>query len=123
MFHIGHLNILKHAREQCDFLIVGVSTDEVVRNYKHKNPIIPFAERATIVESCKYTDYVVPQISMNKSDVLDILPFNVMFHGDEWKGTALYNAYELEFASHGKRIVYLPHTEGISSTILRSKVL
>ena len=68
MFHIGHLNILKHAKEQCDYLIVGVSTDELVNTYKHKSPIIPFEERIEIVRSIRYVDKVVPQITMDKMD-------------------------------------------------------
>ena len=62
MFHIGHLNILKRAKEQCDYLIVGVSTDELVEDYKHKKPIIPFDERFAIVEAIKYVDKVTNHI-------------------------------------------------------------
>ena len=122
LFHIGHLNILRRAREKCDYLIVGVSTDEVVQSYKNKTPVIPYEQRAAIVEAIKYVDEVVPQISMNKVDFLKLRHFDVMFHGDEWKGTELYNKYEVEFAKYGARIEYLTHTEGISSTMLRNKV-
>lgn len=122
MFHIGHLNILKRAKEKCDYLIVGVSTDECVQNYKHKTPIIPYEQRAAIVEAIKYVDEVVPQTSMNKVEFLKKRHFDVMFHGDEWKGTELYNRYEKEFAEYGARIEYLTHTEGISSTLLREKL-
>ena len=66
MFHIGHLNILRRAKEQCDFLIVGVSTDELVQHDKNKTPIIPFEERCKIVEAIKYVDKVVPQCDKNK---------------------------------------------------------
>lgn len=66
MFHIGHLNILRRAKEQCEYLIVGVSTDELVKNYKHKTPIVPFEERAEIIKAIKYVDKVVPQINMDK---------------------------------------------------------
>ncbi len=121
MFHIGHLNILKRAKENCDYLIVGVSTDEVVQNYKNKTPTIPFEQRAAIVEAIKYVDKVVPQTSMDKFAAWKELHFDVMFHGDEWKGTELYNKYEKEFAEVGAKIHYLPHTEGISSSLLREK--
>lgn len=67
MFHIGHLNILKRAKEQCDYLIVGVSTDEVVKSYKNKTPIIPFEERIAIVQELKCVDEAVPQKNMNKN--------------------------------------------------------
>jgi glycerol-3-phosphate cytidylyltransferase len=122
MFHIGHLNILRRAKEQCDYLIVGVSTDEVVQGYKNKTPIIPYEQRAAIVEAIKYVDEVVPQTTMDKVEFLKNRHFDVMFHGDEWKGTELYEKYEMEFAKYGARIVYLSHTEGISSSILREKV-
>lgn len=119
MFHIGHLNILRRAKEKCDYLIVGVSTDEVVEGYKHHKPIIPYDQRAAIVEAIKYVDEVVPQSSMDKTEFLKQRHFDVMFHGDEWKGTDLYNKYEEEFAKFGARIEYLSHTEGISSSMLR----
>lgn len=121
MFHIGHLNILRRAKERCDYLIVGVSTDEVVESYKHHKPIIPYEQRAAIVDAIKYVDEVVPQTTMDKTDFLKHRHFDVMFHGDEWKGTDLYNRYEREFAELGAHIEYLSHTEGISSSILRKK--
>lgn len=122
MFHVGHLNILRRAKEQCDFLIVGVSTDELVQTYKHKTPIVPFAERAAIVESIRYVDCVVAQTTMDKLEAWRQHRFDVMFHGDEWKGTELYNRYEAEFAKVGVEICYLPHTDGISSSLLRDKL-
>ena len=122
MFHIGHLNILRRAKEQCDYLIVGVSTDETVQSYKHKIPVIPCEQRAAIVGALKYVDEVVPQTTMDKMEMWKSKHFDVMFHGDEWRGTDLYNRYEEEFEKVGVRIVYLPHTEGISSSILREKI-
>ncbi|MDE6695420.1 MAG: adenylyltransferase/cytidyltransferase family protein [Muribaculaceae bacterium] len=121
MFHIGHLNILRRAKELCEYLIVGVSTDEVVEEYKHHKPVIPFSDRAAIVEACRYVDKVVPQMSMDKFVAWQSTPFDVMFHGSEWKGSDLYNEYERKFASVGVEIVYLPHTDGISSTMLRER--
>ena len=118
MFHIGHLNILKNAKEQCDYLIVGVSTDEVVESYKHKRPIIPFEERKAIVEAIKYVDEVVPQISMNKREAWEKLQFEALFHGDDWKGSSLYDKYMEEFKDTGVDLVFLPHTKGTSSTKL-----
>ena len=122
MFHIGHLNLLRRAKEKCDFLVVGVSTDECVQNYKNKTPIVPFKERIRIVKSIKYVDEVVPQTDMNKVNFLRSYHFDVMFHGDEWKGTPLYNKYEIEFKKYGARIEFLSHTEGISSSLLRTKI-
>lgn len=119
MFHIGHLNLLRRAKEQCEYLIVGVSTDEVVQEYKNRTPIIPYENRAAIVSAIKYVDEVVPQTTMDKVEFLKMRHFDVMFHGDEWKGTDLYNRYEQEFAKYGATIEYLTHTEGISSSVLR----
>lgn len=119
MFHIGHLNILRRAKAKCDYLIVGVSTDDVVLSYKNKIPIIPYEQRAAIVGAIKYVDEVVPQTSMDKLEFLKTRHFDVMFHGDEWKGTELYDRYEEEFSKYGSRIEYLSHTEGISSSLLR----
>lgn len=118
LFHIGHLNILKNAKQQCDYLIVGVSTDELVEEYKGKTPIIPFEERIAIVESIKYVDKVVPQISMDKFKAWEDLGFNALFHGSDWKGSDMYNDIIKRFNSVGVDVVFLPHTDGISSTRL-----
>lgn len=122
MFHVGHLNILKRAKEQCDYLIVGVSTDELVQHDKNKTPIIPFAERCAIVEAIKYVDKVVPQTDKNKFGAWEKYHFNKMFVGSDWKGTPQWAKFEEEFAPVGVQIVYLEHTDGISSTILRNRL-
>lgn len=123
MFHIGHLNILKRAKEQCEFLIVGVTTDELVLAYKNKQPVIPFSERVAIVESIKYVDKVVPQENMDKMAAWEKYKFDVIFHGSDWKGTAMWNEYERQFAKVGVDIVYFPYTKGTSSTLLREVLL
>lgn len=122
LFHIGHLNILKKAKEQCEYLIVGVSTDELVFNYKNKYPIIPHEERMDIVNSIKYVDKVIPQINRNKFEAWEKVQFDVMFVGDDWKGTDIFNKLELKFKQVGVDIVYFPYTQGTSSTILRKKI-
>lgn len=122
MFHIGHLNILKHAKEQCEYLIVGVSTDEVVENYKHKVPVIPFDERIAIVEAIKYVDKVVPQTSMDKMEAYKKLKFDVLFHGSDWKGSEMYEKIVADFEKVGVDVLFLPHTDGISSTLIREKI-
>lgn len=121
MFHIGHLNILRRAKERCEYLIVGVSTDEVVQSYKHKTPIIPFEERCAIVEAIKYVDRVVPQLSMNKMEAYDKYHFDALFHGSDWKNSDMYNKIVEEMATVGVDVVFLPHTEGVSSTIIKEK--
>ena len=122
MFHIGHLNILKRAKEKCDYLIVGVSTDELCLSYKHKAPIIPFVERKAIVEAIKYVDEVVPQVDRNKFGAWEKYKFDVMFVGDDWKGSPLFSALEERFRVVGVSIVYFPYTTGTSSTVLREKL-
>ena len=122
MFHIGHLNILRRAKEQCDFLIVGVSTDELVRHDKNKTPIIPFADRCAIVEAIKYVDKVVPQEDKNKFAAWEKYHFNKMFVGSDWKGTDTWRNFETQSSPVGVEIVYLDHTDGISSTILRDRI-
>jgi glycerol-3-phosphate cytidylyltransferase len=118
MFHIGHLNILKNAKEMCEYLIVGVTTDELV-SYKNTKAIIPFDERAAIVESIKYVDKVVPQENMNKMSAWEKYKFNVMFVGSDWQGTEKWNIFEEEFQKVGVDIIYFPYTCGISSSKLR----
>lgn len=122
MFHIGHLNILRRAKEQCDYLIVGVSTDELVMNEKKKTPIIPFGERCAIVGAIRYVDEVVPQLDKNKFGAWNRLHFSKMFVGSDWKNTEAWNRYEEQFKPVGVEIVYLDHTDGISSTLLREKI-
>lgn len=122
MFHVGHLNILKKAKEQCDYLIVGVSTDELVMNYKHKTPVIPYEDRVAIVSSIKYVDEVVPQESMNKFDAWEKYRYNVIFHGDDWKNSNLYNEIEEKLKKVGVEFVYFPYTKKVSSSMLREKI-
>ena len=123
MFHIGHLNILKQAKAQSDYLIVGVSTDELVQNEKHKMPIIPYEDRVEIVKSIKYVDKVVPQKNKNKLEAWEKYKFNKMFVGSDWMGTELWKQLESEFKPIGVEIVYFEHTNGISSTILRDRLI
>ena len=122
MFHIGHLNILRRAKEQCDYLIVGVSTDELVQKDKNKTPIIPFEDRVKIIESIRYVDMVVPQYDKNKFAAWEKYKFNKMFVGSDWQGTDAWNRFEEQFKPFGVEIIYLSHTDGISSTILREKI-
>lgn len=122
MFHVGHLNILRHAKEQCDFLIVGVSTDELVEKEKHKHPVIPFEDRMAIVGAIRYVDQVVPQVDKNKFGAWEKLHFNKMFVGSDWQGTPQWQLFENQFKPVGVKIIYLPHTEGISSSMLREKI-
>ena len=122
MFHVGHLNILKRAKEQCEFLIVGVTTDELCFSRKQKYPIINENDRMAIVSSIRYVDKVVPQENMDKFEAVKKYQVDAVFVGSDWKGTAAWNEYEKEFAKLGCKVVYLEHTDGISSTILRERI-
>ena len=119
MFHIGHLNILKRAKKMCDYLMVGVSTDELVLNYKNKKPMIPFKERVAIIKSIKYVDKVMPQKNRNKIQAFKKIGFNVMFVGDDWKGSKLFNQVEKTLNEYGTKVEYFSYTKNISSTKLR----
>lgn len=122
MFHIGHLNMIKRAKEQCEYLIVGVSTDELVNSYKGHYPVIPLEQRLAIVEAIRWVDKAVPQTSMDKIDAWKELHFDALFHGSEWKNTPLYNKIEQQFADLGVDVIFFEPTKGISSTILRDKI-
>lgn len=118
LFHIGHLNALRAEKEMCNYLIVGVSTDEHIIEYKKKKPIISFEERIAIVEAIKYVDAVIPQYDSNKMKVWEQYKFNALFTGSDWKGTDLCNEYERQFGAIGVDVIYIPYTTGTSSTLL-----
>lgn len=122
LFHVGHLNILKRAKEYCDELIVGVSTDELVLEYKNKTPVIPYEERVAIVSAIKYVDKVVSQVNRDKFEAWENIGFDVMFVGDDWKGSNIFMEIEQQFSKVGVDIIYFPYTQGTSSTILREKI-
>jgi glycerol-3-phosphate cytidylyltransferase len=123
LFHIGHLNILQYAKEQCEYLIVGVSTDELVQSYKNKTPIIPFNERKSIVESIKYVDMVVVQENRDKIAAWHKYHFNALFVGDDWKDNKLFIEIERVLNVNSVDVVYFPYTVGVSSTLIRNHLI
>ena len=122
MFHIGHLNILKRAKAQCDYLIVGVTTDSLCEKRKNKKPIICQDDRVEIVSSIRYVDQVVLQDDMDKLTAVKNYHADAVFVGSDWNGDPAWVQYEKEFATVGCAVVYLDHTDGISSTILRERM-
>ena len=122
MFHIGHLNILKNAKEMCETLIVGVTTDELCFERKNKMPVICEKDRVEIVKSIKYVDKVILQKDMDKIKPVIEENVEVVFVGSDWKGTDAWKQYEKDFAKVGCDVVYIEHTDGISSTILRERL-
>jgi len=119
LFHIGHLNILKHAKSQCDYLIAGVVSDEMLELTKGISPVIPLAERLAIVRSIGYVDEAVAETVPDKLDMWRELHFDVFFKGDDWRGTEKGMRLEREFAAVGVEVVYFPYTMTTSSTQLR----
>lgn len=119
LFHIGHLNILKHARSACDHLIAGVVSDEMLVAAKGRAPVIPLAERLEIVRSVRYVDEAVAEVLPDKLDTWRELRFDVFFKGDDWRGTEKGLRLEREFAEVGVEVVYFPYTVTTSSTALR----
>ncbi len=122
MFHIGHLNILRRAKENCEYLIVGVTTDELCCKRKKKLPVIPENQRMEIVSSIKYVDEVVKQENMDKFNAISKLRCDVVFVGSDWQGTKEWDEYEKQFKLVNCDVIYLPHTDSISSTLLREKM-
>lgn len=121
MFHIGHLNLINHAKKYCDYLIVSVNSDELVQLYKNKTPIINQEERKIIVENIKAVDECVIVTTLDKIEIWNQLHFDAIFIGDDWKGNARWLQTEQSLKPYGVTVVYLPHTDGISSTMLREK--
>lgn len=119
LFHIGHLNVLKEAKKHCDFLVVGVTSDELSLSYKGKKPVIPFNERIEIIRSLKYVDEAVKQDSMDKFMAWQKIKFNRMYVGDDWKGTQKWIDLEKKFKKINVDIIYFPYTKNTSSTLLK----
>lgn len=123
MFHIGHLNLLKNAKKECDYLIVGVNSDELVKEYKNKDVVVPFEERVEIVKAIKYVDEVMKADSLDKKLSWEKRHYDVLFIGSDWKGSERWNQTEKEMAEYGVKVHYLPYTQETSSTLLREKLL
>ncbi len=120
LFHIGHLNILLRAREQCDRLIVGVVTDEALAVAKGRLPIVSLAERTEMVSHLDLVDEVVTDFSSNKLEVWERVRFDVLFKGDDWRGTAKGDKLEADMTSVGVTVCYFPYTVHTSSSLLRA---
>ncbi len=120
MFHIGHLEIFRKAKEHCDYLIVGVSTDALVESYKNKKPIIPFQDRSEIVRSIKFVDQVVTQSHRDKFRQFEEIKYDILFVGDDWKGSEIFNKLEIALKQNDAEIIYFEYTKDVSSTKFRS---
>ena len=118
VFHIGHLNIFKRAKEMCDYLIVGVNTDEFILRYKNKTPVIPFEERIAIVSAIKYVDEVIPQDDEGKIDAWHKYKYKYLFGGSDWEGREIVSELNELLKPSGGRVVLFPYTQTTSSTLL-----
>ena len=119
MFHIGHLNLLKQAKHYCDLLVVGVNADKLVEEYKHKTPIINELERMEILQAIRYVDDVVIAHTLKKTDMHELVHFDCIFIGDDWKGNERWIQTEKDLKALNADVVYLHYTQGVSSTMLR----
>ena len=119
LFHVGHLNILRHAKRRCDYLIAGVVADEVLELTKGRRPIIPLAERMEILRHISYVDEVVAEVQPDKVETWRSVGFDVIFKGDDWRGTPKGDRLERDFAAVGVEVIYFPYTVHTSSTALR----
>ena len=122
LFHVGHLNLLEKAKENCEILIVGVSTDELVKDYKGELPVIPFEDRIRIVGALKCVDKVIAQKTLNKLDVLPDIQYDVLFHGDEWKNTKMYNEIEEKLREQKVSCIYFPYTKSVSTKSIKERI-
>jgi glycerol-3-phosphate cytidylyltransferase len=119
LFHIGHLNLLRSAKEHCEYLIAGVVADEVLIRHKRVTPVIPLAERVEIVRNVRFVDAAIPALTNDKVEIWKDLRFNVLFKGNDWQGTEKGNKLERDFAALGVEVVYFPYTLSTSSSALR----
>ena len=122
LFHVGHVNLLKRARSLCDFLIVGVTTDEGCQ-YKNKVPVITFEDRCDVVAGCRYVDCVVPQTNHNKIEAHGRYKFDLMFVGDDWYKSENWESYEHELKALDVKIIYFPYTTKTSSTLINNTLI
>jgi len=120
--HYGHINLLKNAKNYVDYLIVGVNSDELVKEYKKTETVIKTNERVSIVEAIRYVDEVIVCETLDKNVHLEKLKFNVIFIGDDWKGSERWNKTEDDLNKLGVSVVYIPYTKSISTTIIKSKI-
>lgn len=120
LFHVGHLNLLKNAKQQCDYLIAGVVSDEMLLKNKGITPVVPLNERLEIVRNVKYVDEAIVETLSDKVETWEQLHFDILFKGDDWKGTEKGSRLEEAFKEHNVEVIYFSYTPTTSSSILRN---
>lgn len=121
MFHIGHLNLINNAKKYCDYLVVGINSDKLMETYKHKLPVINEKERKEIVENIKAVDRAYIVETLDKTVHYKRFNYEVLFIGSDWKGNSRWIYTEKTLNEYGVDVIYLPYTNGISSTLLKSE--
>lgn len=121
LYHIGHLNIFRRAKEFCDYLIVGVVSDEGVRNNKKREVYIPFEERIEMVRSCKYVDEAVeiPFKYCRTPEAFRKYHFDVQFSGSDYENDPGWLAMKDYLEEHGSTMVFFPYTAHTSSSKIK----
>ncbi|MFT4010234.1 MAG: adenylyltransferase/cytidyltransferase family protein [Nocardioidaceae bacterium] len=122
LFHVGHLNILRHAKSQCDYLIAGVVSDDICEEVKGHRPFVPLTERLQIVSHISYVDAVHAETHPDKLVTWEDVRFHRIFKGDDWRGTPKGDKLEADFAKVGVEVVYFPYTVHTSSSKLRAAI-
>ena len=124
LFHVGHLNMFKRAKEQCRYLIVGVVSDEGVRLNKQAEPFVPFEERIEMVRSCKYVDEAVklPLNFAGTRDMFKLYHFDVQFSGSDYENDPSWLAEKEFLEKNGATMVFFPYTQSTSSTKLKAAI-
>ena len=122
MFHVGHLNMIREAKKRCDYLIVGVHSDEIVEGYKNRKTVINENDRREIVGAIKEVDRAVINYTRDKLKLWELYHFDTIFIGDDWKGTERWNNFEKVLAEIGVTVEYIPYTKRVSTTQIREKL-
>jgi rfaE bifunctional protein nucleotidyltransferase chain/domain len=122
LFHRGHVNFLKAAKSFCDCLIVGATTDELAKQEKNKTPIINLEDRIIVLSACKYVDLVIPHSDSDKIQMWNKLKYDILLIGDDWYSSHSYNMYEEQLKEKGVKVIYIPYTEGVSSSTIQERI-
>jgi glycerol-3-phosphate cytidylyltransferase len=119
LFHAGHVNILKKSKALGDYLIVAVSTDDLIKSYKKYYPAISYSDRIKVIKACKYVDKVIKQTSLIDIKQLKKYKIDIVTIGDDWKDKYLEG---IEWAKKHLKVIYIPYTQGISSRIIKRRI-
>lgn len=122
LFHIGHLNLLKKAKNNCDYLIVGVTTDDLILRTKNKKPVIPYEERCAILTELRCVDKVVMQDDLDKVKAWEKYNYDILFSGDDWQNSPRWKRYVENLNNKNVKVIFFPYTKTTSSTLI-TKVL